>query len=68
MSIELLPPSTKPVAVYRVQRNSCDCHPETCCCNPWAVHAPGGEKVDTFYSQSDAKNRASFCQLVGCHE
>jgi hypothetical protein len=39
---------------YQVRPNHCDCHPETCGCNPWAVYA-GNEKILSFYQKSDAQ-------------
>lgn len=33
---------------YTIEKNSCKCHPETCCCNPWVV-MKGGEKIITVF-------------------
>ena len=33
---------------YKVERNRCGCHPETCCCDDYAVIDPlGGKYVTT---------------------
>lgn len=37
-----------------VERNNCRCHPETCCCNEWAVAMPYGETL-TFYRKEAAE-------------
>jgi hypothetical protein len=42
---------------YQVRPNHCDCHPETCGCNPWAVY-DGDKKIISFYHQSDAQEYA----------
>jgi hypothetical protein len=60
MSIELLPPTPIYDKKYHVRINFCDCHPETCCCNDWAVHTPDGEKEITFYKKNDAQDWADF--------
>jgi len=44
---------------YEVLRNRCDCHPETCCCRPWAVFQ-GKEKVETFHVKEVAENIAQL--------
>lgn len=41
---------------YKVAYNHCDCHPETCCCNPWKVVDSDGKKVTTFYHDYDARH------------
>lgn len=38
---------------YTVRPNWCNCHPETCCCNDWAVYK-GNEKITTFYARAKA--------------
>ena len=40
--------------LYKVSRNRCDCHPETCCCRPWLVLDPSGYEVAGFHSEYDA--------------
>lgn len=63
MSIELLPPDKTYPATYHVRPNHCTCHPETCCCNDWAVYAPNGTKVATFYYKTVAKGHAEWLNL-----
>lgn len=38
-----------------VKRNYCNCHPETCCCDPYKVVDDSGKTIATFYDKSDAK-------------
>ncbi|HEJ6002048.1 hypothetical protein I5F53_03750 [Pseudomonas aeruginosa] len=54
MSIELLPPTTIYPKDFHVRRNYCDCHPETCCCNDWAVHDAEGNKLTTHFYREEA--------------
>ena len=54
MSIELLPPDPQYPSGYHVRTNYCRCHPETCCCNDWAVHGPDGEKHSTHFHEETA--------------
>ncbi len=49
--IELL---KQPENKYKVCRNSCQCHPETCCCDPWAVYSLDGEKHSTHWEKEVA--------------
>jgi hypothetical protein len=42
---------------YKVVPNRCKCHPETCCCNDWAVEYEG-KKIDTFFHEDDATEYA----------
>jgi hypothetical protein len=60
MSIELLPPTPKYPAKWHVRSNHCNCHPETCCCDDWAVHDQNGEKRITFFHKKDAQDWAEF--------
>lgn len=60
MSIELLPPTKTYPAAYHVRQNWCRCHPETCCCRDFAVHAPNGDKHSTHNSEEDAKAIAEW--------
>lgn len=47
---------------YRVEYNHCNCHPETCCCNPYkVVNTTTGEGVATFYLEADAQK---LCNLL----
>lgn len=60
MSIELLPPTQNHPKEWHVRPNSCNCHPETCCCNDWAVFSPAGKKHITFFCKTDAKDFAEM--------
>lgn len=40
---------------YCVSTNRCLCHPETCCCNKWAVYNPYGGKHSTHYKKETAE-------------
>jgi len=33
---------------FTVKQNYCNCHPETCACNDWAVY-DGDKKLTTFF-------------------
>lgn len=44
---------------YTVGRNHCDCHPETCCCDPWAIFGRGGKKHSTHFARSTADEIAA---------
>jgi hypothetical protein len=37
---------------YKVMRNHCGCHPETCCCNEFVVIDADGEKVASSMDKS----------------
>lgn len=41
---------------FKVVPNRCNCHPETCCCNPWAVVDQAGNVYATAYHQDKAQN------------
>jgi hypothetical protein len=45
---------------YTVEMNRCSCHPETCCCNDWAVYDKG-KKVTTFFEKESAD---LFCEYL----
>jgi hypothetical protein len=45
---------------YTVEPNSCSCHPETCCCNDWAVYDKG-KKVITFFEKCAAER---YCEYL----
>ena len=32
---------------YKVERNHCNCHPETCCCRPYRIVDSNGEVFTT---------------------
>lgn len=42
------------VGKYEVRPNHCNCHPETCCCNDWAIYAPDGAKHTTYFNKINA--------------
>lgn len=45
---------------YRVGRNWCNCHPETCCCEPWGVFESGEKRpFSTHYFKADADTVAN---------
>jgi len=39
---------------FYVKHNRCSCHPETCCCSPWVILDPKGEKYLEIYSGNKA--------------
>lgn len=45
---------------YEVERNNCRCHPETCCCDDWAIISPTGEKHSTYFHKSTAEEIAAL--------
>jgi hypothetical protein len=40
--------------MYTIERNYCDCHPDTCNCNPWIIKKAGNFFV-TIYSKEDGE-------------
>lgn len=40
---------------FKVVPNRCDCHPETCACNPWAVVDQTGKKYASSYHKQLAE-------------
>jgi hypothetical protein len=60
MSIELLPADKQHPHRWHVRPNRCNCHPETCCCDDWALHDPAGNKDQTFFDKSNAEAYAVF--------
>lgn len=42
--------------LYTFGPNYCDCHPETCCCDKWAIYKPNGEKYVTVYMKATAED------------
>ncbi|MCP4597815.1 hypothetical protein [Neptuniibacter sp.] len=60
MSIELLPADLKHPKEWHIRTNSCRCHPETCCCDDWALYSPDGEKASTFFDETEAEKEAEF--------
>lgn len=62
--------SEKAIERYYVDANHCDCHPETCCCDDFAVYkrAEGDspkEKVATSNSLHSAKAHAELLNTTG---
>lgn len=47
-----VPETKRPM--YKLEKNRCDCHPETCCCNPWAI-LKNGEKYVTIFEKLKAQ-------------
>ena len=46
--------ASQPVVVrYKATGNTCDCHPETCCCKDWAVF-DGNKKHSTYFDKATA--------------
>jgi hypothetical protein len=43
---------------YYVKPNTCNCHPETCCCNAWKVVDAQGERHSTHQMKSVAESAA----------
>ena len=46
---------------YTVGPNHCRCHPETCCCDDWAIFNPDRSKHSTHYSKEHADE---YCFLL----
>lgn len=55
MSLEYLPWTPPTPDAYHVKTNYCRCHPETCCCDDWAVYGPDGEKRSTHFHKETAE-------------
>ena len=51
---------TPALATYRVEPNYCDCHVETCCCDPYVVVGPDGAKPFTQGSKKKAEEIAAL--------
>jgi uncharacterized small protein (DUF1192 family) len=45
------------MSVYKVKRNRCDCHPETCSCAPWVVFKDG-ERILSLMDKDMAEDVA----------
>lgn len=61
MSIELLPPKRVYPNKYYVDVNFCNCHPETCSCDQYAVYYPlSSKKYSSFYSKNKAQEIADI--------
>lgn len=54
----------KMTARYTVCRNRCQCHPETCCCNDWAVCTSDGVTHATYYKKETADEVAAALNLA----
>lgn len=49
---------------YKVEPNYCNCHPETCACDPWAItDAVDGAKYDTVFSKVKAESMVQALNL-----
>ncbi|HEU4375830.1 MAG TPA: hypothetical protein VFS02_20205, partial [Telluria sp.] len=48
----------KPNGKFTVGPTRCDCHPETCCCNPWSVLRPDGTTLARIYQKENAEEQA----------
>jgi hypothetical protein len=60
MSIELLLPEKKYSLIYHVRKNMCNCHPETCCCMPFAVFDRNNELISTHFTKDIANHYAKL--------
>lgn len=40
---------------FKVVPNNCECHPETCCCNPWKIVDQTGKIYATAFWQYEAQ-------------
>ena len=40
--------------MYKLERNKCRCHPETCCCDDWVI-IKNGEKFVTIFDKEKAE-------------
>lgn len=45
---------------YSAKPNRCGCHPETCCCNDWAVFDSNGARIGTYFREEDAEETAEY--------
>lgn len=45
---------------YSVKPNRCNCHPETCACNPWKIVDEHGERHSTHYEKAVAESTAAI--------
>lgn len=43
------------MTLYHVAPNHCACHPETCCCDDWAVYSTSEEKHSTHFKKETAE-------------
>ena len=49
----------KPKTKFTVSVNYCQCHPETCGCNDWAIFRPDGTKHSTYFHRETADEVAN---------
>lgn len=68
MSLEYLPPDDIYPNEYHVRLNQCNCHPETCACNDYAIYDKHGEKLGTFFDESEAERMASLMNEFDAEE
>lgn len=40
---------------YKLIKNYCNCHPETCGCNPWVIIDSTGDKISSHYCKDKAE-------------
>lgn len=52
---------------YTYERTRCDCHPETCCCQPFSVFSPEGRLMAYTYSQAAAERLIKALNIENCH-
>lgn len=50
---------------YHVDVNRCKCHPETCCCNDWAIFDKDGKRHSAHHTEKLANE---FCDLLNLRE
>jgi len=48
--------------MFEVKRNLCNCHPETCCCNDWAIFK-SGIKHSTYFNKRVAEDVAEALNI-----
>ena len=52
------------MSAYEVRFNSCGCHPETCCCNDWAIFSTDGKKHSTHFTRQLADQIAAALNMA----
>lgn len=50
---------------YTIERNQCQCHPETCGCDPWNV-MQNGTKWVTCYTKEKAERLVELLDQAKC--
>lgn len=48
--------------IYEVRHNTCNCHPETCACNDWAIYK-NDEKYTSFFYKEEAEALVDYLNL-----